>query len=179
MEQWLQQKRIPDNLKKKLNVDLTWAPESLILRASTRTAACPYVMWRDVTLFKRSSVAFNVAGESCVPFKAENSCHAGYTNKDGSACNNKNKIKLAQWGLQYNLNYWLQNSGLFSVPYSDFHLNTGLFDNRIQIYHTNTRQVRYLNGYCISYLILGTHSTKIFVGNENCESRAWWIPAQC
>ena len=38
---------------------------------------------------------------------------------------------------------------LFSVQFSDHHLNTGPFDNQTQIYHSNIRLVQYSDGYCI------------------------------
>ena len=37
---------------------------------------------------------------------------------------------------------------LFSVQFSDHHSTTGPFDNRTQIYHSNTRLVWYSDGYC-------------------------------
>ena len=47
--------------------------------------------------------------------------------------------------------FWTLNR-LFSVRFSDHHLNTGPFDNQTQIYHLNTRLVRYSDGYC--FLVL-------------------------
>ena len=41
----------------------------------------------------------------------------------------------------------------FSVRFSDHHWNSGPFDNQTQIYHLNTRLVRYSDGYCI-YLFM-------------------------
>ena len=43
--------------------------------------------------------------------------------------------------------FWTINR-LFFSPVSDHHLNTGLFDNQTQFCHSNTRLVRYSNGYC-------------------------------
>ena len=59
--------------------------------------------------------------------------------------------------------FWTIN-WLFSVRFSDHHLNTEPFDNRTQIYHLNTRLVQFSDGY----------ST---LSRENCDSRGWWISA--
>ena len=45
--------------------------------------------------------------------------------------------------------FWTINR-LFSVRFSDHHLNTGPFDNWTLIYHLNTRLVSYSDGYCNS-----------------------------
>ena len=39
----------------------------------------------------------------------------------------------------------------FFVRFSDHHWSTGPFDNRTQIYHLNTRLVRYSDGYCTCF----------------------------
>ena len=43
---------------------------------------------------------------------------------------------------------------LYSVRFSSCHFITGPFDNGTQIYHLNTRLVRYSDGYCILSNIL-------------------------
>ena len=43
----------------------------------------------------------------------------------------------------------LNHKQAFSVRISDHHSNTEPFDNRTQIYHLNTKLVRYSDGYCI------------------------------
>ena len=50
---------------------------------------------------------------------------------------------------------WTINS-LFSIQFSDNHLNTGPFDNRTQIYHLNTRLVWHSDGYCTQILLCDT-----------------------
>ena len=42
---------------------------------------------------------------------------------------------------------------LFSVQFSDHHLNTRPFDKQTQIYHLNTRPVLYSNGYHIGEVV--------------------------
>ena len=46
--------------------------------------------------------------------------------------------------------YILNHKQAFSVRFSEHHSNTGLFDYRTHIYHSNTRIVRYSDGYCIT-----------------------------
>ena len=45
--------------------------------------------------------------------------------------------------------FWTINT-LFSVRFSDHLLNTRPFENRTQIYHSNTRLVWYSDGYCVN-----------------------------
>ena len=49
--------------------------------------------------------------------------------------------------------FWTINR-LFSVRFSDHHLNTWPFDNRTQMYHLNTRLVQYSDGYCIYFMVI-------------------------
>ena len=55
----------------------------------------------------------------------------------------------ATWWTIWFQTFWTINR-LFSVQFSDHHSNTGPFDNWTQIYHLNTRQVRYSDGYWYS-----------------------------